>query len=264
MTNIAVEHSASGLVRTRVARRKLISPHVSRVTLAGGDLDRFEFKGFDQWFRLAIPVHAADRFDNLPSRFSLGGYVRYTRLPKDTRPKIRNYTARAFRKNPVELDIDFVLHGDTGVAGRWAASVEPGAEVAFIDQGCGWKPNSPDWYLIAADETGMPAAAGILRDMPRDSKGFALIELFDLADKQELEAPDGMDVQWLQRADDAASGSRLLPLVRELPFPGGKLYAFAVGESALAAGVRRHLVTDRGVPKANVTFCSYWKKEAAK
>ena len=28
---------------------------------------------------------------------------------------------------------------------------------------------------------------------------------------------------------------------------------------SLATGTRRHLVNERGVPKANITFCGYWK-----
>ncbi|MDR2253368.1 MAG: siderophore-interacting protein [Bifidobacteriaceae bacterium] len=262
MSNIAVEHAPSGLVRTSVVAREAISPHVVRVTLGGGDLPLFEFKGFDQWFRLAIPVHDADRFDNLPSTFALGGYLRYLALPKATRPEIRNYTARAWRASPARLDIDFLQHGDHGVAGPWAATVEPGAEVALIDQGCGWKDPGADWRLLAGDETAMPAIAGILRDMPRDAVGHAFIELFDARDRQPLDAPDAVRVHWLERSPGAAPGDALLPAVRALEFPPGRVYAFAAGESAIAAGVRRHLVSERDVPKNDVTFCSYWKRSA--
>lgn len=79
-------------MRTRVLRRETITPHLTRVTFAGDDLKRFEYKGFDQWFRLAIPVRSDSRFDNLPSKFGIGGYLKYFTLPKDTRPVIRNYT----------------------------------------------------------------------------------------------------------------------------------------------------------------------------
>lgn len=263
MSNIAVVHAPSGLVRTSVVRRELVTPHMVRVTFGGGDLERFEFQGFDQWFRLAVPTHdGGDRFDNLPERFGIGGYLKYLTLPSDTRPAIRNYTARQFRPEVAELDVDFVVHGDEGVAGPWAAGVEPGsdrAEVAFIDQGCGWKPVPHDEVLLVGDESGLPAVAGILRDLPRDAVGHAIIELFDAADRQPTDAPAGVQVQWVVRDPAANPGTVALPLLRELTFPTDRTYAFAVGESAVATGVRRHLVAERGVPKQNVTFCGYWK-----
>lgn len=262
MTNIAVTHAPSGLVRATVVRREQVTPHMVRVTLAGGDLARYEFKGFDQWFRLAIPVHDGDRLDNLPTRFGIGGYLRYLTLPKGTRPVIRNYTARAYRTDPAELDIDFVVHGTDGIAAPWAHAVEPGADVAFIDQGCGWNPVPADSILIVADESGLPAAAGILRDLPRQTRGTAIIELFDARDRQELTPPPAVEIRWLERRADQLPGASALPALRALELTGS-VYAFTVGESALATGARRHLVTERGIPKSNVTFCGYWKHGVA-
>ncbi|MGO1316703.1 MAG: siderophore-interacting protein [Cellulomonadaceae bacterium] len=258
MSTIKVTHADSGVVLTTVTGTQRISPHVVRVTLAGGDLDRFEYKGFDQWFRLAIPVHADDRFDNLPQRFGFGGLFKYLTLPKGTRPVIRNYTIRQHRADPAELDIDFIVHGTEGIAGPWASSVEPGTTVAFIDQGHGWAPVPAERTLIVADESAMPAALAILRDLPRDTIGDAIIELFDERDQQEHEAPDGVTVHWIVRDPSTAPGTLALPALRELPY-SESVYAFAVGESALATGARRHLVNELGIPKTHVTFCGYWR-----
>lgn len=260
MSNITVTHAPSGLVHAHVVRTERVTPHMVRVTLGGAELERFESRGFDQWFRLAVPVDDGSRLDNLPDRFSLAGYLRFITLPKGTRPVIRNYTVRAFRTGPAELDIDFVVHGTDGVAAPWAAAAQPGAEVALIDQGCGFRPVPSDWTLLVADETGLPAVAGILRDLPRETTGHAIIELFDVRDRQELETPDGVTVHWVERSPQEAPGTAALPALRELAFPVGSVYAFAVGESAVATGARRHLVTERGVPKGNVTFCGYWKR----
>lgn len=263
MSNIAITHSELGLVRSRVLRSERVSPHVIRVTLGGGDLESFEYKGFDQWFRLAIPVRGEEGLDNLPGKFGIGGYLKYLTLPKGTRPVIRNYTIRAFRTDPVELDIDFVVHGDEGVAGPWAATVAPGAEVAFIDQGVGWRNVPSARHLLVADESGMPAVLGVLRDMPRDAVGHALIELFDPDDAQrDVDAPEGVEVRWLVRGDGEVPGTAALPAVRDLELPSDTC-AFAVGESGLATRVRRHLVGERGVPKSHVTFCGYWKRGKA-
>ena len=66
-----------------------------------------------------------------------------------------------------------------------------------------------------------------------------------------------MTVHWVsaRRPGRRPRWSRL----RALDWPAGTPYAFAVGESTIATGARRYLVGERGVPKANVTFCGYWK-----
>lgn len=253
-------HAPSGLVQASVVRTERVTPHMVRVTLGGADLARYEFRGFDQWMRLAVPVDDA-RFDNLPSRYDTWGFLKYLTLPKGTRPVIRNYTARAFRPDVLELDIDFVVHGPDGIAAPWAAAAQPGDRIAFIDQGCGWAPVAADSLLLIADETGLPAVAGILRDLPRDASGHAFIELFDDADRQGLEGPAGVEVHWLTRAPGAEPGSAVLPALRTHEI-AGSVYAFAVGESAVATGARRHLVS-AGVPKSNITFCGYWKRGKA-
>lgn len=256
-------HAASGLIHAFVVRRELVTPHMVRVTLGGDDLRRFGFLGFDQWFRLAVPVpESHPRFDNLPDRFGIGGYLRYLTLPKETRPVIRNYTVRGFRAagdGGPELDIDFVVHGTDGIAAPWAAAAEPGDEVAFIDQGCGWRGTGAGPVLLVGDESGLPAVAGVLRDLPRDSVGTAIIELFDDADRQELGAPDGVDVRWLVRPTGSSPGAAALPALAALPEVPVDVTAFAVGESALATGARRQLVGERRIPKHQVTFSGYWR-----
>ena len=64
-----------------------------------------------------------------------------------------------------------------------------------------------------------------------------------------------MTLHWVSRAE----GGTALDRLRSLDLPAGTPYAFAVGESKIATGARRYLVSERGVPKGNVTFCGYWK-----
>ncbi|CAN5413883.1 siderophore-interacting protein [soil metagenome] len=260
MSNITITHVDTGAIHAEVLRTKRISPNFVRVTLGGDDLARFEYRGFDQWFRLALPITDATRFDNLPGTFDTRGYVRFLMLPKSTRPVIRNYTVRAYRPESNELDIDFVVHGTDGIAGPWSVATRPGDRVAFLDQGCGWKTVPADYVLLVADETGLPAVAGILRDLPRDAVGHAVIELHDLADQQQTGAPDGVTVHWVVRESGAKPGQLALETSTGLALPEGTPYVFVVGESALATGLRRWAVTERGIPKTHVTFCGYWKQ----
>lgn len=130
---------------------------------------------------------------------------------------------------------------------------------AFIDQGCGWKNDiEADSYLLVADESGLPAVVGVLRDLPREAVGHAVIEIPDIADAQHPQAPAGITVHWVVRKPGERPGSQALEHARELELSGTP-YVFAVGESQLATGARRWAVGERGIPKANVTFCGYWK-----
>lgn len=259
ISNIAITHAETGVVHAEVIGAVRISPHFVRLTIAGDDLAGWRHLGFDQWFRLAVPTSDQTRFDNLSETYDMAGYLKYRTLPRATRPVIRNYTVREYRPDALELDIDFVVHGDDGVAGPWAGSLPLGASVALIDQGCGYRAIEADSALLVGDESALPAIVGILRDLPRETRGHALIELRDVSDQQAVEAPDGMAVHWIVRRPDAVIGRTALEHLRELALPDGSISAFAVGESKLATGARRHLVNERHVPKANVTFCGYWR-----
>ncbi|WP_440312260.1 siderophore-interacting protein [Leucobacter chromiireducens] len=277
--NITVSHADTGLVTAEVTRAERISPSFVRVTVSGADVRAWRGLGFDQWFRLAIPVAGdATRFDRMSERFDMRGYLRYLTLPKATRPAIRNYTVREFRAELGEIDIDFVVHGgghddehggtDAGVAGPWATGLPVGARVALIDQGCGFAATSEaaPHVLLAGDESALPAVAGILRDLPAEATGDAIIEVPEAADRQELVHPAGVRVHWLNRANNPAArpGTAALDALRALSRePGTRIpsRAFVAGEQQLASGGRKHLVSTLGVPKEAVTFCGYWRQK---
>lgn len=259
VSNISISHAETGLVRAEVAAAEQISPHFVRLTIAGRGLAGWRHLGFDQWFRLAVPLGEATSFDRLAPTFNTAGYLKYLALPRGSRPAMRNYTVRNYRPDSAEMDIDFVIHGEAGVAGPWARSLPLGAPVAIIDQGCGYRTRAADSTLLVGDETALPAIAGILRDMPRETRGTAIIEVPELADQQDTGAPEHMDVQWIARADGQPAGQAALDRLRSLAKPEGSITAFAAGESSLATGARRHLVHAWGVPKPDVTFCGYWR-----
>jgi len=253
-----------------VVGTKRVSPNVVRVTLGGEGMDHFTPMGYDQWFRLFLSRPDQDVL-RLPTRSSGLWYVQYLATPRAKRPYVRNYTVRAVRADLRELDVDFVVHGDEGPASRFALTAEPGERVGLLDQGVGYNPRvEHDWTLVVADETGLPAVAGICESLPDDARGLAVVEIPDAGDVQDFRVPDGVELRWVVRGDDAAAGGadadhhalpgRLaLDTVLGADLPAGPVYAYAVGESSLATGVRRHLVNDRGVPKANVDFVGYWR-----
>ncbi|MGO1539238.1 MAG: siderophore-interacting protein [Leucobacter sp.] len=259
-TNISVSHADTGLVAAEVLRAEQISPHFVRITLGGDDLRNWRSLGFDQWFRLALPVSDATRFDRLSDRFDMRGFLKYLTLPKSTRPAIRSYSVREYRPDTGELDIDFVVHGSAGVAGPWAAALPVGAPVALIDQGCGYRHvDDATRVVLAGDESALPAVLGILRDLPPESTGTAIIEVPHDEDRQPVDSPAGVDVQWIVRDSDARPGAGALAVVRQLRFGPETVSGFFAGEQQLATGSRRYLVNECGVAKTSIDFIGYWR-----
>lgn len=258
----------SELLTLHVLRTARVSTGFVRVTLGGGDVGRFRAMGYDQWFRLFIPVADASSLSRLPNRLDTIAYLKYLAIAKTQRPVLRNYTVRAFRADGPdgpELDVDFVVHGSVadgtaGPAATWAQTCVPGDAVAILDEGITFPAEAVrDRVLLVADETGLPAVAGILASLTPDTRGLAVVEIAHDDDRQDLAGPAGVELRWVVRADPhAVAGRHALAVVEAEPAPTASVTAWVVGEQALVAAARRHWV-GAGVPKDDVTFCGYWK-----
>ncbi|KHL18922.1 NADPH-dependent ferric siderophore reductase [Mumia flava] len=270
-TNVATHRTkpqTPGLITLHVLRSERISPSFVRVTLGAGDIEQFVPLGADQWFRLGIPVTDEDSLTRLPNKLDTVAYLKYLTISKATRPILRNYTVRAYRPDGPdgpELDVDFVVHGSVddpaaGPAATWAQTCEQGDPVALIDEGTMFAlPDGRRRVLLVADETGLPATAGILASLPRDAVGHALIEVPTIQDAQAVDAPDDIEVTWLPRTDPhAVPGQAALAAAMQLPVSDEPTLTWVVGEQKLPSSLRRHLVK-AGTDKADVIFCGYWK-----
>jgi NADPH-dependent ferric siderophore reductase len=265
---LQAEPETSGLMTLRVVRREEISPSFARVTLGGGDIERFTPLGFDQWFRIFIPVTDESSLTRLPQKLNTLSYAKFLTITKTRMPVLRNYTVRAFRgegQSGPELDVDFVLHGDAasgtaGPAASWAATCSPGDAVAILDEGIGFfPPTDTRSVLLVADETALPAVAGILTSLPRDSTGLALVEIPHSSDAQAIAAPPGVELRYVVRQDaHATPGRAVVKAASAEPAPGLDCFTWASGESSLATDMRRHWVA-AGVPKQHIAFSGYWK-----
>ena len=107
----------------RVLRTAPVAPHTTRITFGGPGLAGFRGVGFDQVVRLFFP-QPGQREPVIPD--SGDWWETYQAIPEDRRPALRNYTVRRFDPAALELDVDFVLHGDDGPASAWALRAAPG------------------------------------------------------------------------------------------------------------------------------------------
>jgi len=265
-----VKPDTQGLVHLQVLRAERLAPHWLRVTLGGGEIDRFRPMGYDQWFRLFLPLGGDEGLDRLPAKANkMFGYLKYLRIPDGVRPVMRNYTVRAFRPatatTDAEIDVDFVLHGSAaegtaGPASRWAETCRPGESVVIIDEGLTFNPDrGTDRVVLVADETGLPAVAGICASLPAHATGLAIVEVPSADDALEFPHPAGVEVQWIVREHGITPGTPALQALRDASIPDAPFHAYVVGEQALATEGRRHLVGERGVSKEHVSFCGYWR-----
>ncbi len=248
----------------RVVRTGRLSPSFQRVTIASAELAGFEWRGLDHWFRLFFPL-SPDGGLRLPDVEGRLWWKSYLAIPDEQRPHCSNYTVAGYRRvgEWAELDIDVVLHWHegrlTGVA-AWSVAAQPDSPVGILDQGVLFDPpEDASAYVLVADESGLPAIRGILRDLPADAIGTAIIEVPAPGDVLPVEAPDGVAVRWLPREDTGELvGAGALRALRSIEAPGEAAYAFVVGESGLATGGRRALHR-AGLPKSRITFSGFWK-----
>lgn len=242
------------LHRGTVLRTERLTPHMIRVVLGGDGLAEFGAGEFtDHYVKLLFPrpgVAYPEPFDMERVR---------AEMPREQWPATRTYTVRAWDERARELTIDFVHHGDKGLAGPWAAGARPGDEILFNGPGGAYAPRAgAGWHLLAGDESAIPAIAAALERVPGGVPVRAFIEVAGPEEEQDLAAPDGAEVVWLHRGAGRV-GDLLVEAVQKLDFPDGEVHAFVHGEAAFVKALRRHLRVERGLPLEQLSISGYWR-----
>lgn len=176
------------------------------------------------------------------------------------RPVVRTYTVRQVRPAQGEMDIDFVDHGDHGPASAWARAASPGDFIGFNGPGQA-KVTAfyADSYVLAADMSAIPVAAATLESMPRDAKGVAFFEITHPDDRQEIDAPPGIEMHWLDHPMPQVASTQAVDRIRALPPFAGRVQTCIAGESSVIQALRAHLINERGLEKADAYISGYWK-----
>jgi NADPH-dependent ferric siderophore reductase len=235
----------------------------------------------------------------------------WVQRPEEERGHMRTYTVRdvvGSGEDP-RLVVDIVLHddhdgGESGPGSTWAAEAKVGDRLVVMAPrrgyaygGIEFAPGAAGRLMLVGDETALPAIAGILRDLPADAVGTALVEVPLSADVQRLASPAGVEVVWLPRdgaemgtlvhaaaverlgaapAEVAVSDDEVDPDLWETPGYSSsgedvaaeltladELYVWIAGESKVVTGLRRVLVNDLGLDRRQVAFMGYWRRGVA-
>lgn len=289
------------LFNVELKRREQLSPALTRFVFGGPEVAEMKTLAADQRIKIFFP----DASGQPPSL--LGGsewYQAYRSVEPARRPPMRTYTIRALRAEQEEVDVEFVLHGENGPASAWATHARIGdrLQLAAPNRQYGDDPGGYEWkppagvrhILLIADETALPAVAGILEELAGEAEPpvvEAFLEVPGEADILDLPAIPAARLHWLPRHQagiHSRNGERMIEAARQARLPerevaggaaqeledidideeilwelaspeSGSFYAWVAGESAAVMAIRRYLVQERGIDKRHLTLMGYWR-----
>ncbi len=210
----------------------LVAPRMMRIGLSCPDLARFDYAP-GQALRIAVPC----------GRDGVGE---------------RDYTIRGLDRAAGRMDVDVLLHGDTP-GPRWARSVVAGDRVRARG------PRSPvrlwpgrDWYLLAGDETAMPAILHMLETLPAGATARAFVEIADPEDRMEAAIRPGAALTWVLRGRGGSPHAEFIGQVLEFPRPPGQGQACVIGQTGPVQAIRRGLMA-AGMAREDIAAEGYWR-----
>ncbi|NDK31284.1 siderophore-interacting protein [Nesterenkonia haasae] len=239
----------------KVVRTERLAPHMVRVVLGGEQFDAMEFKeDTDQYIKLLF----ADPALGLERPYDMEALRE--QLPKAQMPVRRTYTIRHIDWKHKQIWVDFVVHGDEGVAGPWAANAQPGDPISFFGPGSGYAPRQEaDFHVIAGDESAIPAIAAALEGMDADARGVVVLEVRDATEEVPLTVPEGIDLRWIHRGGDfTPESTRITDHLRNIEIPDGDVQVFVHGEREQMKRIRKLLVKERGLERKGMSLSAYW------
>lgn len=226
-----------------LAAREWLAPNYVRVRLSGAELEGFDSPGADDHMRLFFPPAPTSSVDELRAAPS------------------REYTPLSWGDD--WLDVEFAVHGDEGIAAPWAAAAPLGSFVGVGGpRGSAVLVGEPDSWLLAGDETAIPAIRRFAAQMTSGAAARIVIEVASFDDEIAIDAP--VEVQWLHRGS-SPSGSALIAFLDglgEADAPGDDPFCFIAAEQAIVKPGRA-LLARWGVDVSRAVVKGYWKRGEA-
>ena len=222
----------------KVLRKNFVTPHMLRVTLGGTELDGFPTDANGSYIKLRLAEAEGDA----------------------KKPLVRTYTVRHYDPENRELDVDFVIHDSDGPAANWARSCKPGDEIMVGGPG----PKklldfSADWFLLVGDMSALPAISANIERMGPDAKGYALLEIIHENDRQDIDSPPNLQIEWIENNDPESPNTILLDHVKALNWLPGRPSVWVAGEFSQSLSIRSLMKKGRNLTREQMYASSYWQ-----
>ena len=223
------------------------SPHVVRLLLGGPGYADYQDPGMtDAYVKLIFPTEDGE--------------------------VMRTYSVRWNDPRRQCLAVDFVVHGDSGIAAPWAAAARIGDTISLRGPGSGYAPRADaDWHLLAGDESALPAIAAAIEAMPAGAPVKAVVEVAGPEDEVTIATDAILDLVWVHRGgtadqvgeDRAGDNAPLIAAVREVEWLPGTPQVFIHGEAqAVMKNLRGYIRKEREVPAEWCSISGYWRRGA--
>ena len=252
-----------------VVRTEQLTPHLIRVVLGGGGFDTFTPNDFTDAYVKIVFVSDGIDVDALPQPLTLDSFKD---LPAEQRPTVRTYTVRRVDTERREIAIDFVVHGDHGVAGPWAASATPG-QPAYLMRPSGAYAPGPRGRLAparrrrgggAGDQRG-PGSVARQRNRQGLHRGRRTRRRDPARPRRPVSRCAGSTAAaaptWCPRTQ-AGDNAPLIAAVKEADWLPGQVQVFIHGEAqAVMHNLRPYIRKERGVDaKWANSISGYWRR----
>ncbi|MFP7834857.1 siderophore-interacting protein [Marisediminicola sp. LYQ134] len=253
-----------------LTERVWVTPNYVRVRLVGEDLREFTTLGSDDHVRVFFPTESTDSA-SWPSR-------EYTPIPvpPGSRELGTATNTPETTDTPGALDLEFVVHSHsapsaecdpaslTGVGSTWASTAPLGASVVVGGpRGSLVVDGRPDAWLLAGDETAIPAIRRFIGLMPADAVGQVIVEVVDSDHEHDLDAPEGVDVRWVHRGNhgrESAALAAALDGITAHERPEGDVFGFVAAEQSIVRAGRALLLERWGLEADHTIIKGYWKR----
>lgn len=238
--------------RVRVVGTTSLTPRMVRVSVGGPELEGLVVEHPAASVRLLIPSAAAGELA-MPA-WNGNEFL----LPDGTRPVIRTLTPLRVDPASQQMDLEIVVH-EGGAVSAWALKAQPGDEVALSGPGRGWPvPETAAGFLLAGDESAIPAIGQLLELLPPDKPVRVVIEVATPEARLELPQHPKADVEWHDLPYGAAPGDALVTAVTNAEVPEGT-NVWAAGEAAAVQRIRKHMFEERKLSRSETWIRGYWK-----
>ena len=234
-----------------------VTPAIKRIHFRSDDLSAFHgSEQTDRYVKIVFPKPGVTYPEPLDLRALRGT------IPPEDMPDLRTYTALFPDAAAGTLAIDFVIHGDEGIAGPWAARAVPGDVIVVNGPGGGYRPDpSADWHLLVGDESALPAITAALLDLEPTAVARVIVLIDAPGDEPELSLPEDATVTFVYRNHESADSGSLVEAITALEWPQGRVHAFVHGEAQeVMHGIRPLLLKDRGLERSQVSISGYWRR----